>query len=72
MSVFHACMSWVVSNERLSNISVFGYVHVDFPSLKSLLITSFYVFLGLPQMKLLLTLKVLCLLDRALCPFLFR
>ena len=31
MPVFHACMGWAVSYERLPNISVFSYVHVDFP-----------------------------------------
>ena len=52
---------------KTSSISVFNYVLADFPflSFRSLLLTSFHVFLGCPMGKLPLTLMVLHLLDEA-------
>ena len=38
MSVYHACMGWTNSYEKLSSISVFSYVLVDFSFFRSLLI----------------------------------
>ena len=59
-------MGWTVPYDELLSISALNNVLVDFFSFKSLLITSFHVFLGHPLEKLPLTLKVLHLLDQAL------
>ena len=72
MSVFHAVIGWKVSYKRLPRISVLRYILTDFPFFQLLLITSFYVFFGCPLEKLLLTLKVLLLLDQALPSILSR
>ena len=73
MSVFHACMGWKVSYERLPSIFIFSYALVlTFLSFKWLLITAFHVFLGHSLGKLTLTLKVLHLLDQELSSILSR
>ena len=65
----YVCVVWTVSYEKLPSISVFSYILVYFLSFASLLITSFHV---RPLWKLLLTSKVLHLLDQALSSILSR
>ena len=70
-SVFHTCMGWTVSYEKLPSISVFSYVLSSFPFFQ---ITSDYLipcFVGRPLGKLPPTLKVLHLLDQALSSIFF-
>ena len=58
ISVFHACMDWTVSYERLPSISVFSYVLADFSFFQ---ITSDYLipcFFGCPMGRLPLNFKV--------------
>ena len=65
----YVCVVWTVSYEKLPSISVFSYILAYFLSFGSFLITSFHV---RPLWKLLLTSKVLHLLDQALSSILSR
>ena len=65
MSIFHLCMDWTVSYERLpSNLSSAKSLQTFF-SFGSLLVTPFHIFLSHLLRKLPLTLKVLHWLNQA-------